>query len=63
LHQTEPPELLSAFDVDVAPDALRRAWRKTVRVSFFVDSLPDTVNPAVTERLIHGVGVRDASPS
>jgi hypothetical protein len=45
----------------VAPQALRRARRKTVHVRLVIHTLLDPVNPAVAQRLIDRLDVRDAT--
>ena len=51
---------LSTFDVDAAPDTAGSAWRETNRVAGSVDALANTVDPAVAEGLVNGLGPGEA---
>src|SRR5262249_47224150 len=59
-HQPSFDERLGTFDVNVAPDADRFAWREADSVAATVDALPNAVDPAEAKGRIDRLGPGNA---
>src|SRR5262249_1031020 len=60
LHSSLVDEGLSTFDIDAAPDTAGFARRETNSVADVVDTLANTIYPAVAECLVNRFGPRNA---
>src|SRR5262249_19995695 len=60
LHLSLFDERLSTFDIDAAPDTAGFAWREANGVAEIVDTLPNTIYPAVAECFVNRLGPSNA---
>ena len=60
MHQTLLYKFMNKFDVDGTPSASGPAWSEANRVAGFVEALSNAVDPAKTQRGLHGFGPGNA---